>query len=810
MKRLPSPLPGHINKRFKQDRPVFYREVIIRNDNDPYVYINTNEEYVKLGNYVYKTKKYHDIIQNIDSNAYIGLNMTQYNDVYDYIVNNKIMASTFDPDDYDNQVYSVNSISVNLKSKSNTNIFTSKNKLTQHIIEILSGHIVGLEQTFSTTYKNTDINITIKKIDNLSIGEISDDTEIEYKQFDSSIVISNICKILPCKYFRVRVDKCIEIESDESNLPLIIDQKQISNYIKNAFNDKFADGDSKVYRSKNFEFAFTINVIDTNNSKYKNTYMIDTDDDSDLRIESKSSNIIVTNKTKTAEKIRFSILSASFQNYKMSDYILNVEDIVSYVRENIYVLTLGQKFKYRIKNKDYILKVISIKPGPNTNVKYEINEHTKISFDTKTKSNFTLVSNRDPISIKELTFKLKKNNSSCGIFSFLMNEDSKKIIFDTKKMEKNIRNTFPKRTTIKQQMKITNDSNECTAVVRKVIFSDGSIQEKNSKQKYCTYGLITKDTEIKFETSRKNKSFILNNTQKNNVLKNPIDELEKHVGGITDEIKIVVRNICLSRGKLRSEFEARGLKSTKGIILHGPPGTGKTSLARHLGKLIGCEGDRFQKINGPEIFNKWVGQSEENIRDIFKPAKEAWRKYGKNAPVYMIVFDEIDAIIPARTGSSGNPVRDTVVNQFLTEMDGLEEFNNLICVGITNRLELLDPASIRAGRFGTHIKIDLPTKEGRVKIFDIHTKKLKEINRLDNINFTKLAELTDKFSGADIESVVQLASSYSIERLEECEEVTDELLNTVGKVTQKDFMKAIDELKQVVGKKKDGHSQMYI
>ena len=118
-------------------------------------------------------------------------------------------------------------------------------------------------------------------------------------------------------------------------------------------------------------------------------------------------------------------------------------------------------------------------------------------------------------------------------------------------------------------------------------------------------------------------------------------------------------------------------------------------------------------------------------------------------------------MLSSRGESADNPVRDSVVNQFLAEIDGLVQFHNLILVGITNKLELLDKAAIRSGRLGVHIKIDFPNKEGRIKIFNIHTENLKEINKLDNINFYELANMTDKFNGADIENVVQLASIYS-------------------------------------------------
>jgi len=597
---------------------------------------------------------------------------------------------------------------------------------------------------------------------------------------------------------------------------MIIDQTILSKYVRNTFRDKFSDNETLTSQYNNFECTFNIKIPNLDkNQKYKNTYML-VDDDSIIQVHSNTTNVIVTEENAIASKICFNIESSSLQSYAPSDYILQLDDLIDHVKKNIKQLVSSQIFKYYQNKKEYLLSIDYIDPVMRNRTLYKVSpQDTKIVFNSGSDDNdskFIVVNNSKPYELENIVLEINNPGSqTSSFFSLLMGgkKETDTYIINSKKMTKNIRRIFPKETTIGHSMTIPYKTTECHVTVKELEFVDKEISINNNK-KYSICGLITDKTQIKFNVPKENKSFIIDNDDNTDILKNPVEELEKHVGGIADEIKVVVRTICLSRGKLKKEFHERGLKAIKGIILHGPPGTGKTSLARNLGKLLGCQNERFRLMSGPEVFKKWVGSSEENIRKIFKPAKDAWKKYGNDAPTYMVVIDEIDAMLPSRNGSDGNPVRDSVVNQFLAEMDGLEQFNNLIVIGITNRLELLDPAATRSGRFGVHIKIDLPDNKARHKIFEIHTKKLKELKRLGNINFNKLVDQTNEYSGADIENIVGLASTLSLERLDKMDEINDEMIEKYGKVTESDFEKAISEIS--ITKKKDDlkSNHMYI
>lgn len=167
-----------------------------------------------------------------------------------------------------------------------------------------------------------------------------------------------------------------------------------------------------------------------------------------------------------------------------------------------------------------------------------------------------------------------------------------------------------------------------------------------------------------------------------------------------------------------------GIKHVKGILLYGPPGTGKTLIARQIGKML--NGKEPKVVNGPEVLNKYVGQTEENIRNLFAEADAEYKEKGDDSDLHIIIFDEIDAICKSR-GSvrDGTGVADTVVNQLLTKIDGVDALNNILLIGMTNRKDMLDEALIRAGRLEVHIEVGLPDEKGRLQILKIHTSKVR-------------------------------------------------------------------------------------
>ncbi len=250
------------------------------------------------------------------------------------------------------------------------------------------------------------------------------------------------------------------------------------------------------------------------------------------------------------------------------------------------------------------------------------------------------------------------------------------------------------------------------------------------------------------------------------------------VGGL-DQLKEELQEAVEWPIKYRDAYDYADIESPKGILLHGPPGTGKTLIAKALAKMTESN---FISIKGPELLSKWVGESEKGVREIFRKARQA-------APC-IIFLDEVDALVPRRGGGggSGSHVTENVVSQILTEIDGLEELHNVLIIGATNRLDIVDEALLRPGRFDRIIKVSNPDEKGRQHIFEIHTKN----KPLENdVRIPEIVKLTRDFSGAEIAAVANRASITALKRY-----VASKSENVREiRITQQDLIDAADKVK---------------
>ena len=251
------------------------------------------------------------------------------------------------------------------------------------------------------------------------------------------------------------------------------------------------------------------------------------------------------------------------------------------------------------------------------------------------------------------------------------------------------------------------------------------------------------------------------------------------IGGLDDELEQVREMIELPM-RHPELFQQLGIEPPKGVLLHGPPGTGKTLMAKAVANEIDAY---FTTISGPEIMSKFYGESEEQLREIFDEAEE-------NAPA-IVFIDEIDSIAPKRDDTSGDVER-RVVAQLLSLMDGLEERGDVIVIGATNRVDAIDPALRRGGRFDREIEIGVPDKNGRKEILQVHTRGMPLV---EGIDLDQYAESTHGFVGADLEQLTKESAMNALRRIRpeidlEADSIDAEVLESM-EVTEDDFKEAM-------------------
>uniref|UniRef100_A0A1L8DW68 Vesicle-fusing ATPase n=2 Tax=Nyssomyia neivai TaxID=330878 RepID=A0A1L8DW68_9DIPT len=456
------------------------------------------------------------------------------------------------------------------------------------------------------------------------------------------------------------------------------------------------------------------------------------------------------------------------------------------------------------------VKYIEVSTGPGQRFVFAVERHDDIppncvGFSLVQRKWATLSINQD-IDVKPFSFDARKN-AEC-IVNVVLEVDfvQKKVTtsdpYDTDLMAKDFIMQFAGLAlTVGQPLVFSFQDKKLLGLAVKTLEAvDVNAYRDNAhmEPKPTRFGRLLGNTVVTFEKTE-NSAVNLVGKSKGKVVRQSIinpdwDFGKMGIGGLDKEFNAIFRRAFASRVFPPELVEQLGCKHVKGILLFGPPGTGKTLMARQIGKMLNAREPKI--VNGPQILDKYVGESEANIRRLFADAEEEEKKLGPNSGLHIIIFDEIDAICKARGSVAGNSgVHDTVVNQLLAKIDGVEQLNNILVIGMTNRRDMIDEALMRPGRLEVQMEIGLPNEGGRFQILNIHTKRMRDFNKINpDVNNQELATLTKNFSGAEIEGLVRAAQSTAMNRLIKAAskvEVDPEAMEKLM-VNRQDFLHALE------------------
>lgn len=536
-------------------------------------------------------------------------------------------------------------------------------------------------------------------------------------------------------------------------------------------------------------------------------------------------NIILTASPDDAEEAReatFELIDKD-QQRTLSENELNwisKEDLSEKIRSSRELLALGGKIVVDLPRGKFLLELKKASgeraaQSDNGSIKdlWSFGAGTVIKIYANPKVDVAVVDFREPLTIMHVKIKVSTPSSTQSALSRMLGieeESGSKVIVPFDELEQLFKEAVPANGHLFNQQTLSTITGRGLTV--KFQLNDIVTRERKPSGDVDLIYRIVPETKFVFEAEKGGELVIA--TKPKDISGEDVTRklIEMGIGGLSDQFKDVVTKIILSRSTYSEHTKALGQKPPRGVLLYGPPGTGKTILARKLGEILGVSKERIQLYTGSQVWSKWLGDSEKKVREMFAPAREDQTKFGKDSPMHLLIIDEIDAFLRDRANAQQR-YETSVLTTFLAELDGIssegeESLDNIVVVGLTNYPDKIDEAVLRPGRLGTKIHIGIPDAKGRMEIFDIHTRSLREKGFLaEDVSIEDLARMTIGRTGAFIEGMVAHATGYSLRRLFDLHvDVSEIPSHPAAKVSADDFRSAYEE---VVHKDKKSQAALF-
>jgi ATP-dependent 26S proteasome regulatory subunit len=477
------------------------------------------------------------------------------------------------------------------------------------------------------------------------------------------------------------------------------------------------------------------------------------------------------------------------------DHIRNWVDVKSLkkkVRDSLNIFCEDTKFYIDHQGYLYTLEVHSIDnenlidSDPFNAKHWKLDKDTKILFNMNKNIDLNLVPDEKAHALESIKLKITPVSTV---------KTDEVLEIDEEKLEKAIRDFLPIQRAPNQcfTLDLGNDQ-----VVDVKVADMGFKNSKYNGRIYPRLGKIVSDTSLDYDYS----IYKIRMVHPPNVVRfkngDPREAMEDlGLTGLSDHIIETVETLVYPLGELWEWAEKLNIKPPKGLLLYGPAGTGKTTFADGIGKLLGIPDSNIKKISAKDIHNKWVGESEKNLHKLFAPAIKAAQ--ADSSERFIIFIDEVESLCENRKNSTGSYKKD-IVGALLAEMDGFNKLTNVMVIGTTNDFERIDPAFLRPGRFSEHLEFPLPDAAGRKKILEYHTKELRENDHMEeDIDLDHYAAIANNFSGDHIKGLVWSAKTFNLRRLSKLKLKSEEIENHPDhRVSKEDFKLAFEKINKTL------------